>query len=115
MSLQTRQARLSKAKIGSVQVAIVSALFLVLFAGTLLVGGQAAIASLVQAAMQPKQDPRAAGAVVFTMPDGIFCRHVSFDNVTAKETEGPIERCRTDFEMARELAKPREAFSWHNN
>jgi hypothetical protein len=65
--------------------------------------------------MQPKQDPRAAGAVVFTMPDGIFCRHVSFDNVTAKETEGPIERCRTDFEMARELAKPREAFSWHNN
>ena len=115
MSLQTRQARLSKAKIGSVQVAIVSALFLVLFAGALMVGGHAAIASLVQAATQPKQDPRSAGVAVFTMPDGIFCRRVSFDNVTAQETEGPIERCRTDFEMARELARPRQAFSWHNN
>ena len=108
------QARLDNAKAGSAHVAIVSALFLVLFAATLLVGGHAAIDPLVQAVMQP-QDTRSAGAIVVTMPDGVFCRHVSFDNVTAQETEGPIERCHTDFEMERQLSLPKRGFTWRSN
>ena len=34
------------------------------------------------------------------MPDGIFCRHMSFDNVTAEMTEGAIERCADDIARA---------------
>ena len=106
--------RVDGTKVGSIHVVIVSALFLVLFAATLLVGGHAAIDSLVQAATQPK-DPRSAGSVVFTMPDGVFCRHVSFDNVTAQVTEGAIERCVDDSTIARARARPRQSFAWHNN
>ena len=85
-----------------------------LFAATLLVGGHAAIDPLVQAATEP-QDPRGAGSVVFTMPDGIFCRHVSFDNVTAQVTEGPIERC-ADRLHDRTGARPAEqGFAWSMN
>jgi len=106
-----RPARRNETTIGSVHVVIVSAVFLVLFAATLMVGGRAAIDPLVQAATQP-QTTRDTSAVVYTMPDGVFCRHVSFDNVTAQMTEGSIERCQTDFTIARERSRPRQAFSW---
>jgi hypothetical protein len=110
---RTRQSRRNETKVGSVHVVAVAALFLVLFAATLLVGGHAAIDPLVQAATEP-QDPRGASAVVYTMPDEIFCRHVSFDNVTAQVTEGPIERCATDVTIARGRARPK-AFAWRND
>ena len=111
---RARQARRNEAKVGSAHIVIVSALFLVLFAATLLVGGHAAIDPLVQAATEP-QDPHSAGAVVYTMPDGIFCRRVSFDNVTAQVTEGPIERCANDATIARARARPGQGFAWRNN
>jgi len=112
-SLNRAQPPRRVAKVRSVHVVIVSALFLVLFAATLLVGGHAAIDQLVQAATEPR-DPRGASSVVYTMPDGIFCRHVSFDNVTAQMTEGPIERCATDVTIARARARPK-AFAWRND
>jgi hypothetical protein len=111
---QRRPVRRNGAKAGSARVVIVSALFLVLFVATLLVGGHAAIDPLLQAATQP-QDPRSAGAVVYTMPDGIFCRHVSFDNVTAQVNEGPIERCVDDVAIAQARARPKQGFAWQNN
>jgi hypothetical protein len=111
---RTRQSRRNEAKVGSVHVVVISALFLVLFAATLMVGGHAAIDPLVQAATE-LQDPRSASAVVYTMPDGIFCRRVSFDNVTAQVTEGSIERCSTDATIARARARPNGAFAWRNN
>jgi hypothetical protein len=109
-----RPVRRNGAKAGSARVVIVSALFIVLFVATLLVGGHAALDPLLQAAIQP-QDPRGAGAVVYTMPDGIFCRHVSFDNVTAQVNEGPVQRCADDFGIAQARARPRQGFAWQNN
>jgi hypothetical protein len=109
-----RPVRRNSAKAGSARVVIVSAVFVVLFVATLLVGGHAALDPLLQAATQ-RQDPRGAGAVVYTMPDGIFCRHVSFDNVTAQVNEGPVERCADDFGIAQARARPRQGFAWHNN
>ncbi len=108
---RTRQTRPSGAKVGSGHIVIVSALFLVLFAATLLVGGHAAIDPLVQQALQPPPDPHGAAAVVYAMPDGIFCRRVSFDNVTAQVTEGPIERCAGDAAARGRFLQDR-AFSW---
>jgi hypothetical protein len=89
---------------------VVSSLFLVLFAATLLIGGHAAIDPLLQSAAE-SGETSSAGAVVYTMPDGVYCRHVSFDNVTAQETEGGIERCTSDVSGGRS----RSAVSWHNN
>jgi hypothetical protein len=109
-----RPVRRNGAKAGSARVVIVSAVFVVLFVATLLVGGHAALDPLLQAATQP-QDPRGAGAVVYTMPDGIFCRHVSFDNVTAQVNEGPVERCADDFGIAQARARSRQGFAWQNN
>ncbi len=107
-----RAARLTGAAAGSIHVVIVSMLFLVLFATTLMVGGHAAIDQMVKAVMEPQRDTRDKGAVVYTMPDGVFCRHVSFDNVTATLAEGPIERCQTDLTIARGRARPSRGFAW---
>ena len=60
-----------------------------------MIGGHAAIDPLLQSAMAARE-PKGTGDVVVTMPDGIFCRHMSFDNVTAAISEGAIERCPDD-------------------
>ena len=58
----------------------------------LLLGGRAAIAPLLQPAA-PLRDARRTGDVVYTMPDGVFCRHLTFDNVTGNIREGSLEPC----------------------
>ena len=86
------RARMDEERAKSGRVVIVSSLFLVLFTAALLIGGHAAIDPLLQSAVDARET-KGTGEVVWTMPDGIFCRHMSFDNVTAEITEGGIERC----------------------
>ncbi len=74
------------------RLAVVLSLFLALVAATLLVGGRAVIDPMLRAAAEKRQASR-VGEIVFTMPDGTFCRHLSFDNETAEITEGAVERC----------------------
>jgi hypothetical protein len=104
--------RFSDGKAASGRIVIVSSLFLVLFVATLLIGGHAAIDPLLQSAADSRETS-SVSAVVYTMPDGIYCRHVSFDNVTAEETEGGIERCTSDVSGGRSRSNP--AVSWNNN
>ena len=33
------------------------------------------------------------GEIVYTMPDGAFCRHLAFDNATGEVTERTVEQC----------------------
>jgi len=89
------RARMDEERARSGRVVIVSSLFLVLFTAALLVGGHAAIDPLLQSAVNARET-KGIGEVVVAMPDGIFCRHLSFDNVTAEITEGGIERCTKD-------------------
>jgi len=79
----------------STRVAVVLSLFLVLLATALLVGGRVVIDPMLQAAAQARAANR-VGAIVYTTPDGIFCRHLAFDNVTAELTEGGAEKCAGD-------------------
>jgi hypothetical protein len=76
----------------SARLAVVLSLFLVLLAAALLVGGRVVIDPMLQSAAQARAINR-VGAIIYTMPDGIFCRHLSFDNVTAELTEGAVEKC----------------------
>jgi hypothetical protein len=103
------RARLYDRRLKSGRVIIVSAMFFALIAAALLVGGHAAIDPLVQSAMAARQT-KGTGDVVYAMPDGIFCRHMSFDNVTAEVTEGPIERCADD--IARNRSRGNRGFAW---
>jgi hypothetical protein len=105
-------ARFGDGQAASGRVVIVSSLFLVMFAATLLIGGHAAIDPLLQSAADSRE-ASSTGAVVYTMPDGVYCRHVSFDNVTAQETEGGIERCTSDVSAG--FLRSNRAMSWHNN
>src|SRR6202045_4814834 len=72
------RARMDEKRTKSGRVVIVSSLFLLLFTAALLIGGHAAIDPLLQSAVDARET-RSAGEVVVTMPDGIFCRHLSFD------------------------------------
>jgi hypothetical protein len=95
MARRRSRARMDEERAKSGRVVIVSSLFLVLFTAALLVGGHAAIDPILQSAVDARET-KGTGDVVVTMPDGIFCRHMSFDNVTAEIVEGGIERCTKD-------------------
>jgi hypothetical protein len=71
---------------------VVSSVFLVLFTVALMVGGQAAIDPLMRM-VAAGHDTAIVGDVVFPMPDGQYCRHMSFDNATSEMIEGTIEHC----------------------
>jgi hypothetical protein len=92
---KVKQARLGHDGATSTRAVIASSVFIVLLAATLLVGGRAAIDPFLRSALST-QDARANGDIVVTMPDGKFCRHMSFDNATASMIEGTVEPCNTD-------------------
>jgi hypothetical protein len=89
------RARMDEERAKSGRVVVVSSLFLVVFTAALLIGGHAAIDPLLQSAVEARE-AKGTGEVFVTMPDGIYCRHLSFDNVTAEIAEGGIERCASD-------------------
>ena len=39
------------------------------------------------------EDKHRKGAIVFTMPDGAFCRQMAYDNKTAELTESAVAQC----------------------
>ena len=94
----------------SSRIAIVSSLFLAFVAAALLVGGHAAIDPLLQTAVDVRE-ANGTGDVVYTMPDGIFCRHMSVDNATGEVSGGGVERCTSN--IARERPRTmRRNFDW---
>ena len=103
------RARLDDARTGYGRVIIVASLFLAVLTTGLLFGGHAAIEPLLHSAEQTRAT-MGAGAVVYAMPDGIFCRHVSFDNVTAEISEGGITRCADD--LAGKRPRISHGFAW---
>ena len=106
------RARLAEERAKSTSFAIASSLFLLLVAGALLVGGHAAIDPLLRSAIAARES-KGIGDIVVTMPDGIYCRHMSFDNTTAEVTEGAIERCPDSIAIERQYKLRR--FNWGNS
>jgi len=102
-----------RARLGGTHAVIVFSLFLVLFAATLLIGGHAAIDPLLQSAAEAR-DSRNAGDIVYTMPDGKFCRHLSYDNVTGEQTGGSIRPCDNDI-VTRNHVRSSRHFTWQAN
>jgi hypothetical protein len=90
-------------------IVMVASLFLALLAATLLAGGHNAIDPLLVAATAARE-ARGLGDIVYTMPDGVFCRHMSFDNTTAEVVDSRVERCQTD--IAGDRVHPGRGFAW---
>jgi hypothetical protein len=103
----------ASAQLGGIHAVIVFSLFLVLFAATVLIGGHAAIDPLLQSADEV-HDARTPADVVYAMPDGEFCRHMSYDNVTGEQTGGSIRRCDNDI-AARTHTRSYRHFTWQAN
>jgi hypothetical protein len=94
----------------SAHAVIVSSLFLVLLAASLLFGGHAAIDPLLRA-VSAARDARAVGDVVYSTADGKLCRHMTFDNSTSEMLEGNVVPCPDD--IARdEFHNTSRGFAW---
>jgi hypothetical protein len=79
-------------RVNSLALIITTSLLFVLFASALLVGGHAIISPMLRApAITANTNNR--GDIVFTMPDGTFCQHMTFDNTNGRITAGSIDRC----------------------
>jgi hypothetical protein len=98
------------------RVAIILSLFIAFLGAALLVGGRAFVDPLLQTAAQARKANQ-VGAVVFTMPDGAFCRHLSFNNATAEVIESAVDRCPearpgTNATNAKEPIGVKKGFAW---
>lgn len=93
----------------SVGLIVTTSLLFALFAAALVVGGHAAIGPLLRRAIATR-DAKGIGDVVYTMPDGVFCRHMSFNNATAEVSGAAIEPCRESIRAGREVTVSK--FEW---
>ncbi|HVU42651.1 MAG TPA: hypothetical protein VHD86_16515 [Xanthobacteraceae bacterium] len=90
--LHATQASLNDRRANSLALIITTSLLFVLFASALLVGGHAIITPLLRAPA-PGGGTNNRGDIVYTMPDGTFCQHMTFDNATGQISAGGIDRC----------------------
>jgi hypothetical protein len=94
---------------------IVLSIFLAFLVPALFIGCRAFIGPMLRTNAEERQANR-IGEVVFTMPDGAFCRRLSFDNKTAEVNESTVDHC----PEARPRGKEKEAdtsrkgFAWGN-
>ena len=63
---------------------------------------------LMQAASGDREANR-VGEIVYTMPDGAFCRHLAFDNATGEVTERTVEQCDQNIGKPK---RPKMGFTW---
>jgi hypothetical protein len=95
----------------SIRAVIASSVFIILLSAALLVGGHAAIDPFLHPALEA--DARGSSDVVVTMPDGKFCRHMSFDNTMGTMVEGTIAPCTVDITRDKRPAVSQErGFAW---
>ena len=106
---RTARARSDEKRATSLRAAIASAFFLISLAMALLLGGHAAVAPLLRTVIAARET-KSTGDILYTMPDGVFCRHMSFDNATAELVEGAIEHCPS--EIVRDRARTSRGFAW---
>ena len=77
----------------SLALIITTSLLFVLLASAVLVGGHAVISPLLRPSAVTGNTTNNRGDIVYTMPDGMFCQHMTFDNTTGRITSGGMDRC----------------------
>jgi hypothetical protein len=90
---------------------IMLSLLLACVATVFVIGGRAVLDPLQH---EDVREANRTGAIVFTMPDGAFCRHLAFDNSTAEVIESTVAKCpeaRPRFK-AQESTSSEKGFAW---
>jgi hypothetical protein len=90
------------------RVIIVSAFFAVVLGANLLIGGVLMVKAFHKEGSQTAEALR-IGRVTYPMLDGVFCRHVLFDNTTVQMKEDKVSRCD---DRASRSRHSRTTFSW---
>ena len=88
----TAQAHRREQRVKAAWFTVAFTLFIVLAAAALLAGGGFVFGPALQWAGVGGGTER-PGDVLLSMPDGTFCRRLSFDNATAELGGGNVERC----------------------
>ena len=104
------QARRDEQHAKNARIAVVLSLFLVLLGAALLVGGRGVVDPLLRAVADERESKR-MGEIVYTMADGAYCRHLSFDNMSGEVTERAIQLC-TGENIARPRTRNAIGFAW---
>ncbi len=94
----------------SFRAVIVSSFFFVFIATALLLGGHAAVVDPLLRSVIAARSPQQIGDIVYVMPDGRFCRRMSFDNITAEVVESTVEPCPGD--IPRDIFRTKQSFAW---
>ena len=102
------QARRGERRTKSVRVTIVLALFVALVAAAAIVGRP--MIDPVLRTVLPERDGRRVAAVLYSLPDGSFCRRLAFDNGTATLTRGAVEQCPAN--LPKERLRGDRNFAW---
>jgi hypothetical protein len=84
--------RREQERANSLALIVTISLLFVLFASALMVGGRSAIGPLLSRGTTA-HDANSKGDIVYAMPDGVYCRHLSFDNTTGAISVGTVEPC----------------------
>jgi hypothetical protein len=90
-------------------IAVILSLFFAVLGAALLVDSRAFINPLAKSAADAREANR-LGEIIYTMPDGAFCRHLSFDNTTGELAEGAIEKCAHN--ESKERGRTALGFAW---
>jgi hypothetical protein len=91
--LHATHAGLDDKRANSLALIITTSLLFVLLASAVLVGGRAVISPLMHPSAVTGNTTNNRGDIVYTMPDGMFCQHMTFDNTTGRITTGGMDRC----------------------
>lgn len=116
LDVRTREslrARHDQERVNSLGLIITTSLLFVLFAAAVTFGGHAAIVPLLQEAVAARdaQGLPVTGSIVYTMPDGVYCRYLSFDNSSGEFGSAAIRQCP---DQAREESPGvMSAFKWN--
>jgi hypothetical protein len=90
--------------------ALFLSVFLVFLAGALFIGCRKIVGPILREAAAQTSETHRKGDIVFTMPDGAFCRHLAFDNKTAELRESTVVQCQEA--RPRGSAHPPRGFAW---
>jgi hypothetical protein len=91
--LHATHSGLDEKRANSLALIITTSLLFVLLASAVLVGGHAVISPLLRPSAVTGNTTNNRGDIVYTMPDGMFCQHMTFDNTTGRITTGGMDRC----------------------
>jgi hypothetical protein len=100
--------RSREARTGFWRVSIVSAFFVAVLIANLFVGAVVVVGAFRK---EPDSTSTAIGRATIPTLDGVFCRHVVFDNRTAETKEDKVSRC-DDRDDAKSRRRSKSTFSW---